>query len=282
MEESFIKALLFDIDGSIMPQGGPAAANVIEFFRGLSALNLPMGPCTGKNADYGRGIGCGMGTHWHFVSAESGAQFLECTFRGTPPAYKQRKLEISLKALKVFSEKINLNPFERTFMFRDELVSYRPELKEGIITIFPPGTDLDITLPWVDYFNEIRITHRLGLKIQRHSDGCIDIVPLQVSKTMGIIEVCSLYRCGPENIIVVVDGVNDLELAQGTTVIAVNNANAQIKEAAMARKEFGYIAEKNDGQGFIEGMKHFANKGFLGQRSRTIAKLATACLKINK
>jgi hydroxymethylpyrimidine pyrophosphatase-like HAD family hydrolase len=150
--------------------------------------------------------------------------------------------------------------YSRRFAFFDRTENYRPELKEGIITIFPPDVDIEISKSWLPYFEEVVKTFRLKLKIQRHSDGCIDIVPAQVSKSLGIDQVCQLYGCCRGNLLTVVDGVNDMELTEGgVNVIAVGNAVLPIKEAA--RRSGGYVAAANDGDGFIEGLRHYAAKG---------------------
>jgi hydroxymethylpyrimidine pyrophosphatase-like HAD family hydrolase len=257
MEENIV--LVFDIDNSIMPQGGPIDPTVAGFFRVLSKCNLLMGPATGKNCDYSRGLACGIGVIWDFVIAESGAQFLETISKGSPPAFRQRKVYDAGSDLSIFMKRIELDIYDKSFAFYDRRESFRVELKEAIITVFPPGTDIQSTEAWFDYFNSIIKTFRLRLKLHRFSDGCIDVVPISVSKRLGIDTVCQIYNCEPKNIVVVVDGVNDLELTQGTNIIAVNNAVKIIKDEA--EKNNGFISSLNDGQGFIEGMKFYASKG---------------------
>lgn len=252
--------LIFDIDGSIMPQGGPIGPRVADFFRRLQLAGLVIGPATGKNADYCRGLACGIGLVWNYIIAETGAQFLE-RISVSPPAYRQRKLDGVDKDLSRFLEIIDYKQFGRTFQLYDRIENFRPELKEGIVTLFPSGSEIDITIPWVSYFQGIVDHFRLQLKIQRHSDGCIDVVPSVISKALGIQNVCTLFNIKPGNIITVVDGVNDLELTQGGVIpIAVGNAVEAIKAAVKVAG--GYVAQANFGDGFIEGMKHFASLGY--------------------
>ena len=85
-----IKVLVFDIDGSIMPQGGPINPRVANFLLLIQKAGLLMGPATGKNADYSRGLFCGFGGVPDFVIAETGAQFLECISR-TPPCFSPKE-----------------------------------------------------------------------------------------------------------------------------------------------------------------------------------------------
>jgi hydroxymethylpyrimidine pyrophosphatase-like HAD family hydrolase len=255
-----ITTLVPDLDGSLMEQGGPMKANATDFCYQLQLAGLRMGPATGKNADYCRGLACGIGITWDFIVAETGAQFLE-RISVSPPAYRQRKLDGIDKDLSRFLEIIRYRQFGRTFQFYDLEENFRPELKEGIITMFPAGSELDATIPWVPYFEGVTKHFRLQLKIQRHSDGCIDVVPSQISKALGIQTICNVFNIKPRNIITIVDGVNDLELTQGGVIsIAVGNAVAPIKEAV--KSVGGYVAQAKYGDGFIEGMKFYAQKGY--------------------
>ncbi len=257
---SKIKAIVTDIDGSIMPQGGPINIKVAEFIRFLSTI-LKIGPATGKNVDYARGLACGAGTAWDFNIGENGAQFLETINKGSPPAFKHHSMIETGPDLYEFAKKINLNSFQRTFSFRDNVVmNYRPELKESIISMFPSGKDTGITEEWVPFFEEIIRIFGYKLKVIRYSDGCVDIIPLQISKEIGVIQVCKLYRIERGNILVVVDDRNDLGLTLGTRVLAVGNAVPEIKEAAT--HSGGYIASRDDGFGFIEGILHYAEAGY--------------------
>jgi HAD superfamily hydrolase (TIGR01484 family) len=269
MEGKEITALVFDVDASIMPQGGPADYEVAGIFRVLSGLGIKIGPATGKNCDYARGLACGMGTIFDFVIGETGAQFLETVYKGSPPVFKQRKMLKDGCDLAAFAEKIGLDHYNRTFVINNKKESYRPELKEMMITLFPPGEDLEATNGWRNFFEEVIKELNLKLKVQRHHDGCIDIVPNQISKGLGIDQVCELYNCRRENILVVVDGINDVELMEGTNIIAVGNADDFIKKITKERN--GFVATLPDGKGFIEGLAYFAKqKHFKGEINKKI------------
>lgn len=257
-----VRAIVFDVDGSVMPQGGPIDPSVASVFVGLNRLGIPMGPSTGKNADYARGLGAGIGVHWNFISAETGAQFLVLENPGPPPVWRQQEnLGIGLEDLSLFSARIQLNPIGRTFLLRKEMTRYRPELKEGMLTLFPPGNNLDVSLEWLEHFKDVIHTFQLRLTLKRHSDGCIDVVPDGVNKRLGINQICRLYGCELKHLLTVVDGSNDDELAEGTTPIAVSNAVPKIKE--IARREEGFIATLPDGRGFAEGLLFFSRRGML-------------------
>lgn len=269
---------MFDVDGSIMPQGGPIHPAIAAFFRALSKLGLIMGPATGKNCDYGRGLACGIGVVWDFVAGESGARFIECVGKSGPPIYKQRVSQGASSDLSSFIKKIDYDLFGRGFSLRGQIEKFRPELKEGILTLFPPGRDLDVTLDWLSHFEDIIDTFGFQLKLQRFSDGCIDIVPEGISKQLGVQEVCRTYKCSPDQILVVVDGSNDIELTQGTLVIAVANAIPELKKIATAFE--GYVSEKVDGAGFVEGILHFAESNkFDASINNKIKALCLATLK---
>lgn len=263
--DKHIKAVITDIDGSMMPQGGPIDIKVARFIHFLSGI-LKIGPATGKNVDYGRGLACGIGTVWDFVIGENGAQFLETISKGNPPAFRHHRLLDTGPDLYDFANKINLNPFQRTFSFRNGVtMPYRPELKESIISMFPSAKDVSVTEDWVPYFEEIIRIFGYRLKILRYSDGCIDIIPLQISKEIGVMQVCKLYGIERENIVVVVDGMNDLELTLGTRVLAVGNAIPKIKETAT--RPDGFIANQKDGLGLVQGMLYYAENGYFDKET---------------
>lgn len=265
-----IKAMIFDIDGTMMPQGGPIKPVIAAMFRVFHLLGIPSGVATGKNADYSRGLACGIGDFiWDFIIAETGAQFLKTT-RFNPPAFDQRRLAEAGADLYAFFHKIGIDPYCREFDYLGKREVYRPELKEGIITFFPPGMDITVTEKWVPFFEAVISTFNLRLKVHRFSDGCIDIVPSEVNKFLGVQEVCRIYGCEPANILVGVDGVNDLELMLGTQVIAVGNAVPKIKE--VAKKGGGFIADRPDGFGLAQGIAHYARQGAFGDKSAELLK----------
>ncbi len=257
-----VKAILCDLDGSIMPQGGPMDPRVAAIIRFLNLIGIPIGPSTGKNADYSRGLAVGMGFHWNFISAESGAQFLRLVTAEPIPIWEQRKnLGISLDDLALFHKLVQIDNLQRKFLLRNQIALYRPELKEGIISLFPNGTDIEATREWLAYFQEVARTHRLNLVLKRHGDGCIDIVPEGISKRLGVVEVSRLCACEPKEILTVVDGANDHELCAGTLPIAVSNAVPEIKE--IAKREDGFLASLPNGLGFAEGLLRFSRQGLL-------------------
>lgn len=269
MQKNKIVALVFDIDGSIMPQGGPIDPRVGKIFRMLSKIGIKIGPATGKNCDYARGLACGVGTIWDFIIGENGAQFLETVSKIGQPVFKHRKFFDADRDLSIFAKIVKLDPYNRQFTILKKKQNYRPELKEAIISLFPPDKKITVTKKWLNYFEVIIKFHKLQLKVLRHSDGCIDIIPSKLSKKIGLDQVCRLYDCERRNILVVIDGVNDSELTDGTNIIAVGNANREIKESA--RKRGGFMASYPDGKGFAEGMIYFAKRNyFKGKHNKKI------------
>jgi hypothetical protein len=255
----YIYAILLDVDGTLMPQGGPSLSRMMRFLRYLKKTSLKVCVASGKGVSYCTGLGCGGGFNWDAISAETGGQF-HTLISTSPPVYQQHRLPNIDKDLGRFIEIIDYRLIGRTFQFYDRIEYFRPELKEGIITLFPPGVDREVTLPWLLYFEGIIKLFKLNLKAQRHSDGCIDIVPSAVSKALSIKNTCSFFEITPNRILTAVDGKNDLELTQGGVIpIAVNNAVSEIKEAV--KSAGGYIAKSDYGDGVIEGMKFYAREG---------------------
>ena len=259
-----LKAILFDVDGSVAPQGGSVSPEVAKIFRGLKELGIKMGPATGKNADYCRGMAMGLsiGT-WSFVIAETGAQFIETTHEGPPPAFRFHRMAGEAGDLALFRRLIQLDSLQRTFLLRKTVQKFRPEMKEEIISIFPADEHVERSKEWLEFFDEVVKVYDLNLVLKRHSDGCIDVIPAGVTKQLGVQKVCQLIGCTPKQILTVADGVNDEELVTGTTPIAVANAVSRIKEFALAER--GFVAKFNDGKGFAQGLHHFAGEGMWGE-----------------
>jgi hydroxymethylpyrimidine pyrophosphatase-like HAD family hydrolase len=265
-----IKAIIVDIDGTIGRQGGEINPLVASMLRAIYEMGIIICVATGKGADAAILLARGMGFCWHLVIAESGALCFRAVKFDSPQVFEPRRLVEAGADLHSFFSKVGIDPYRRLFDYRGQPETYRPELKEGIITLFPPETDISVTEKWVPYFSDVIRTFGLKLKVQRHSDGCIDVVPSEVNKYLGVQEACRIYDCEPANILVGVDGVNDLELTLGTQVIAVGNAVPKIKEAA--QKGGGFIANKSDGFGLAQGIAHYARKGAFGDQSAELLK----------
>lgn len=255
-----IKVIIGDYDGSFVPQGGPMDPRVAAVIRKLWEL-ISLGIATGKSADYSRGVASGIGIPpWKYIIAESGGILLEMTTVGPPPSFKQYPLlSEGSEDIAELAYIIRLDPFRRRFMMAKEWVKYRPELKETILTLFPPTSDVEITNEWEDYFKEIIKTHGLELNVQRHKDGAIDILPRLISKKIGLQKICNLLGCELKNILAVADGVNDIEMVESTTAIAVGNAIPEIKE--IVTRNGGFVATYPDGKGFVNGLLYYAKSG---------------------
>lgn len=269
-----IVAILSDIDGTLGPHGGAVDPAVGAVLLGLRDLGYPVGVATGKNADYARGLCVGIGFHWNYICAESGAQFLELVDPGPPPTWRMAESAAgAANDLAKFRDKIDLDPLRRVFRLPQHGdVPYRPELKEGILTLLPPDRDFEQTLAWYAFFEAVIDLFGLKLALKRHkADGSIDVVPEGINKALGVKRVCDLIGCKPEQILTAVDGENDDELAQGTTCIAVNNAIPRLK--SLVAEQGGFVSDCNDGQGFLRGLQHFAQNGRFGDNSRAVLAL---------
>jgi hydroxymethylpyrimidine pyrophosphatase-like HAD family hydrolase len=266
-----VEVVILDIDGTIGKQGSEIDPRIAEMLRGLYKMGIIICVATGKGADAAILLARGMGFCWHLVIGESGAVCCRATQFDDPQVFEPRRLVESGADLSAFRNKVGIDQYRRVFDYLGQPEPYRPEIKEAIITLFPPGLDKTVTVKWVPFFEAVISTFNLRLKVQRHSDGCIDVVPMEVNKYLGIQEVCRLYNCKPENILVGVDGVNDLELTFGTQVIAVGNAVPAIKEAA--RKGGGFVADKPDGFGLAWGFWKVGEAGGFGNKSAEIMRM---------
>ena len=269
-----IKAIMFDVDGSVCPQGGWISPSVASFFRELYYRGIPCGPSTGKNADYCRGIAVGCSRPpWEFILAETGAQLLVCKNPGPPPIFEEKWLIDGSSHLAVFCQIINYNHLDSCFYHEGYEYKFRMELKACVLTLFPPTEDIEVTQEWFEWFSGIIEMEHLKLTLKRHSDGCIDILPRGLDKSLGVKAVCDLYGCKPENILTVGDGVNDKELLEGTTAIVVANATEEIKD--LVENQGGFVSELSNGEGFMDGVYFYATKKCFGEHSVSIARLAS-------
>ncbi len=272
MSKKTIRLVGFDVDGTVMPQGGPIDPRVGRVLRGLQTFGIKVGPVTGKNADYARGLACGIGMVWDFVIAETGAVVLE-TVERNPPAYRVHEaVKGGARDLAIFARHIELSPIERTFYCRGQRQSCRPELKEAVISLFPSGTDLEATVPWAEYFLDVINDRKFPLKVHRFSDGCVDVLPGSLHKGLGVEAICKAFGITTEEVLTAIDGVNDLELViPEARVIAVANAVPEIKSAT--KLNGGFVATHPDGMGFAEGLRYYASQGAFGDISGHVASL---------
>ena len=251
-----VKAVLFDVDGTIMPQGWPASDEVISVFRKELQWKILIWPSTGKWADYMRWVAVWMWLEpFNYIGAENGGLFMERTAI-KPVTYKSINTARDVSDISEFLATIKLDSFKRKFKLHNKWVKYRPELKETMITLFPSGTNIDETLVWEQYFKSLIEDNGWELYVVRHPDGCIDIVPNGVSKANSVQEIMLRYNLRAEEILVAWDGKNDIWLfVPGVKSIVVANAHPDIK--ALGEKHGGYQANGNDGSGFIEWLKHY-------------------------
>jgi len=267
---SLIRGILFDIDGSVLPQGDKMHPKVAAVMRLLRLdFGIKLGPATGKNYEYARGLGIGIGLHWDFIVAETGAQIAELWSPGPPPQWHRiEPPNVPTDDLRLFAKIIEFDPLRGQFRFRRQTVRFRNELKSAVLSIFPAdNANPQLTLAWAEYFRQIIQIHDLRLIVHRFSDGCCDIVPQGINKWLGVEAVCKMCGCEPEDILTVVDSSNDRELVAGpggrsTTPIAVLNASDEIKKIVGQQRTF-YITSRPDGFGFCEGLIHYARAGRL-------------------
>lgn len=264
MNTSF-RVLVADLDGSLMPQGGPMDSRVAHALIALQQHGIAVWAATGGSSSYVRGFSAGGGFVWNGIIAEAGAHIFETT-SPTPPVYREvAGYGVDTQPLSQFAKLINLDQLSSTFMLEGKRCSYRPEPKCRALSFFPSGPDRSESIPWTAYFTSVIVSHQLPLELQRHPDGCVDVVVRGVGKHLGVRAVCGVYQCTEAEVLSVIDGVNDIELALCTTPIAVANAIPRIKE--ITRERGGYCAQRIDGKGFVEGIHHFATLGRFGQAS---------------
>ncbi|MFH1894787.1 MAG: HAD family hydrolase [Patescibacteria group bacterium] len=265
-----VKGIVFDVDNSVYPQAGWVDDSVAYVFRKLTSI-IPTGPATGKNTDHCLGLAAGMGRKaWDFIIAESGAVFLYLIDGGPPPVFKDHNV-CDISDLSKFKAAICLDENLCQFQNGHGEITYWAELKRKILTMYPPDKDFSVSQRWGEDFKSIADRAGLRLKIQVHSDAGIDIMPENISKKIGIEKICEILGIKPEEILVVVDGINDLEMTDGTEVIVVSNACSELKLRAAERGWF--VATQPEGEGFLQGLSFFASKGFFGEKSGEVLRI---------
>lgn len=249
-------ALATDVDGTLIKQSGLADSRTRELLHMLSRFEIKIGPATGKGGDYCQGLAVALGVPFDHIIAENGADCLTRT--STEPLHWQSfGNEIRSADLKRFVELIGMDEVGHSFLFKGTRVRFSPQLKVSIRTLLPAGTDVNVTAPWQEYFNQVIAEHSLDLQTMRFVDGGIDIIPTGVSKGLGIDLICEDYSCSRDQIITAGDSQNDYELLRGTRGIAVGNAKPEIKQ--FTKEQGGYISAHPHILGLADGLRHYAH-----------------------
>jgi len=262
-----VKGLLFDVDGSIMPDGGPFSRLIMDLFWELGRF-FPLGPVSGRPLEYLKGLGVGSGRHFQFAAAESGAVW--ATLKSSSPVIWDTRLTCpeDIGDLESLESLLQYNRRTGSFCLDGNRVECVDQPKMGEISMFSRGgTDLHALA------SALRATisqHSLQLKVVCFPDGSLTIAPQRSHKGLSVILACEHLACQPHELLTVVDGINDLELAQDTTCIAVGNASEDLKKVVRSRGTRGYVASSTEAMGFAEGLVHFARAGILPEEVSTL------------
>ncbi len=253
-----IRGTIFDIDGSVAAQAGPFVAEVTQAIQDLQHRGITVGFATGKNFDHVYGICRGLGIDTQFVASENGGvTHWLLPGQGLPSwEVKVEAPATEIAALARFAQLIELDPIAGTVLIGTERQAYRPELKRSIFTFFPIFK-IEETKSFEIFFKELVAKHRLPLHVQRHKDGAIDVCPSSATKVVAFERLESHLGVNREELLVVVDGGNDLELAEASTgpIICPGNDHPSIKKIVLEKG--GFVGTGYDGQGFLEGLAHY-------------------------
>lgn len=88
--------------------------------------------------------------------------------------------------------------------------------------------------------------------VTRSNALSVDIIPKGGSKLAGISQVANYHQFSLDEVMVFGDDINDLEMLQGTGIgIAMGNGEQRVKEGA------GFVTKSNDDGGIIYALKYF-------------------------
>lgn len=271
-----IYGILFDIDGCIMPEGGPIDTTIAAIIRQTMRF-VPMGPATAKSSEYARGLAVGIGAHWKYVVARSGLEVLFLEEAGNPPRWS------SVSPTTMHTEDLNrllrmvvLGPTSDIVeLFSPQILDYRLLQTENSISLFsarPNGSSESKT-----EIEKLRISfesiiekHTLALEVRKYSNGSICIVPNDIDKYSGSEMICKRLGCDRASLLTIGNSADDLGLIRGTTAIAPSNAEDVVK--ALVKSQGGFVADHPDGTGLAQGLLHFSELGWLPPEIRRIVR----------
>ncbi|MBQ9457666.1 MAG: Cof-type HAD-IIB family hydrolase [Bacilli bacterium] len=108
-------------------------------------------------------------------------------------------------------------------------------------------------IAFCDKFDEeLFLPHLQDCKSARWDEYAVDIMPKDSDKSAGIRSVLDYYGYQPENVLVLGDGLNDIEMMQfAGHSVAMGNAQEETKKAA------DFVTADIDDDGWAKGIAHF-------------------------
>lgn len=226
-----LKALLTDIDGTITDPTRRIHTGAIETIRSLVDQGIVVVLASGNTSCFMESLCKMIGTQGSFVAENGGVYRVGYTgpLRITGDQQACRKaLEVVQAHFRAQGKELEL--FSPTYRFADLAFARTVPVDE---------------VKMILQDNPVQVIDT-GFAIHLQTPGINKGTTLQIlAETMGLV---------PEDFCAIGDSVNDLQMIQEAGIgIAVANAHPDTKAAA------DYVAEKEYGDGFVEGIKKYSS-----------------------
>lgn len=266
-----IKAIFFDIDGTLLSTQQRVLPSTIEAIKHCRSNGLLIGLATGRDATSCQQL---ITTHWHLdglidlIVGTSGADLIDFNHHTHHCSYPLSGdlVEIIIDHFKdlpvnfcIPDQGVLVGPKDDALLrglAKVDNVDYRvvdystylANLKHSKLVIICKPEDMDQIIERAKTFHDDRFKSQ-GLKT---CSILYEYMDPRVSKTNGIIESLSSYGLTMDDVMVFGDEDNDLDmLTHAYLGITMANGSSKAKQAA------DYITTSNDDDGIYNALKHF-------------------------
>lgn len=229
--------IFLDVDGTVAAPLEAPPQRMRSLLASLDEAGIWQVLCSGKSHEYLSGLARGLGLRQcSTVVAENGAI-----------AFDWRTLELQ----RLSASPVDLNALASILTERllrpDQF--YR-ETKLGSLTFLPHNGDAGRTGSLMGQIGDILDKRGKGLNMYLHSDGGLDIVPVDVSKGRALRWLLDRWGVAEEEVITCGDGLTDLSMLE--LGYPVTFADAAPEVIALVQRRKGFIASSAGPDGLLE------------------------------
>lgn len=227
-----LKLIVFDLDGTLAPVGGPIAECTRQQLRQLEEKNVQIALCSGKPVFYLCGVMRQVGLHRPILLGENGAAMqvgIDLPPREHYTLPYSRAAKESLTAIRQALDEVLPNLW------------YQPN-QVGLTPFFRTQEENDTIAACIEHLGK-RI---VDVDIYPQGD-CYDFTPTGISKAVGLQKLCAYLGVSVEETAAVGDGINDYPMfaAAGLSVgIGLKDPSLVDFNAADIAEALAYLRER--------------------------------------
>lgn len=207
-----MKAILFDVDGTLSGHGEAILANVSEQLRSLEKKGIQLFIVSGKPAHYLAGLVRGMGLEKAKLIGENGCVIFDSS------TLEETHMAKRLPAIKELEESILIQ-------FKDK-VWIQPN--RVALAVFPLNQEDMSTI--VKFMRESISSIENDVIMYEHVDA-IDIIPEGVDKGITIKKLMKELQISKEQILAIGDSTNDLSMFEEASQVMIIGGKISFKNA---------------------------------------------------